>query len=85
MYALFAKLTIFCVCVCIEITTIKRFLTDIDQIDSLEDGHLNLAEIRLLEVYLDRCQIPWNQAWLSCLHDFNENYYTTGKHKIKRY
>lgn len=64
----------------IEISAVKQYLVDIDQIDALEDGHLNLTEIRLLEGYLDRCQVSWNQAWMSCLKDFNDNHYTTGKY-----
>ncbi|CAO3619666.1 unnamed protein product [Mucor hiemalis] len=60
-----------------EISAVKQYLVDIDQIDALEDGHLNLTEIRLLEGYLDRCQVSWNQAWMSCLKDFNDNHYTT--------
>lgn len=49
-----------------------------DVIDSLGEGHLNHSEIRLLKEYLDRSRLTWNEAWSTCLSDFNDNHYTTG-------
>jgi hypothetical protein len=63
----------------VEITSIKEYLCDVDKIDSLEEGHLNTTEIRLLENYLNRSQLSWSEAWSTCLQDFNDNHYTTGK------
>lgn len=50
---------------------------DVDQIDTLADGHLNLSEIKLLEDYLNKGRLTWTEAWSACLQDFNDNHYTT--------
>lgn len=62
----------------LEIAPIKEYLSDIAAIDTPEDGHLNLSEIRLLEEYLERSRLSWAEAWSTCLSDFNDNHYTTG-------
>ncbi|KAI9364172.1 hypothetical protein BD770DRAFT_439854 [Pilaira anomala] len=60
-----------------EITSIKQYLVDIDRIDALEDGHLNLVEIELLEQYLEERDISWSEAWHTCLSYFDNNHYAT--------
>jgi hypothetical protein len=63
----------------LEISNIVQLLTDVDLIETKEDGHLNLSEIMYLGEYLERCGISWREAWNSCLTDLDENFYTTCK------
>ncbi|KAG2198981.1 hypothetical protein INT47_013165 [Mucor saturninus] len=60
-----------------EISAVEEYIKDVEVIDTLADGHLNHSEIRLLKDYLDRSRLTWNEAWATCLSDFNDNHYTT--------
>ncbi|GAN02471.1 hypothetical protein MAM1_0022d01915 [Mucor ambiguus] len=60
-----------------EINDICIWVKDVDSIEKKEDGHLNLAEIAVLQRYLNRAGITWASAWEDCLADLDDNLYAT--------
>lgn len=62
-----------------EINDISTWVKDVESIETKEDGHLNLAEIALLQRYLNRAGISWSNAWEQCMIDLDDNLYTSRK------
>ncbi|CAO3656706.1 unnamed protein product [Mucor fragilis] len=60
-----------------EINDISTWVKDVESIETKEDGHLNLAEIALLQRYLNRAGISWSNAWEQCMIDLDDNLYTS--------
>ncbi|KAF1801561.1 hypothetical protein FB192DRAFT_1373444 [Mucor lusitanicus] len=60
-----------------DIHDISTWIRDVDSIETKEDGHLNLAEIALLQKHLNRAGISWANAWEQCLIDLDDNLYTS--------
>ncbi|KAL7309654.1 hypothetical protein PS15m_010511 [Mucor circinelloides] len=60
-----------------EINDISAWVKDVDSIETKEDGHLNLAEIELLQRHLNRAGISWANAWENCMIDLDDNIYTS--------
>ncbi|KAL9539546.1 hypothetical protein MBANPS3_010200, partial [Mucor bainieri] len=60
-----------------DIHDISTWIRDVDSIETKEDGHLNTAEIALLQTYLNRTGISWRDAWVHCLGDLDDNLYTS--------
>ena len=63
----------------IDLKDIKHFISDVEHITARSHGHLNRAEIRLLEKYINEEGETWGTNWTSCLYHFDENIYRTGK------
>lgn len=63
----------------LEINDISAWVKDVDSIETKEDGHLNLAEIELLQRHLNRAGISWANAWENCMIDLDDNIYTSRK------
>ncbi|KAI8353334.1 hypothetical protein BD560DRAFT_438496 [Blakeslea trispora] len=60
-----------------DLESISDWVRAIDSIESKEEGHLNQAEIELLERYLEENGISWDQAWSECLLSLNDGYPVT--------
>ncbi|KAI8636376.1 hypothetical protein BD408DRAFT_426254 [Parasitella parasitica] len=59
-----------------EIADISNWIQDLDSIETKEGGYLNKAEIELLKRHLTQSDLNLENAWATCLNDFDENIYT---------